>query len=285
MTRKRPLIALLLVSFLLSGSAILAAPQPASACLWNVAHYFNPWPPCAVKDENVIQRVRSLNARIATGLVEFAVKIQQVKREIYSWQRAYETATGWEAELKRVYGDVTANPIPSLVSTFNRSNMGSYVAVDYQGGFSFSGEIVDAREIADSIKGQFQNATDIERIWNQSIFPRMEQQYDIMGRTGRAIENELANLGDFDAHYQELRDSLTNVGARTADRYTTTSEAAGDAESDISYLSALLSRLRGTSYETQVRAIHTRIRAIEYATEKQGILSRRAGTRASYMFY
>lgn len=264
-----------------SFGLILARPEPAAACIWNVLHYFNPWPPCEIKDEPLLHRVKQANVRLAAVLYETATKITMVKREIYQWQRAYETATNYENVLRSVYGDLTANPLPSLIYSWNRSNIGAYVRLTPTGRFGVSADIVDLRHVADSIAGAFLHDVDVRRIYAEFWEPEVQRLERVVEYTGRQLEHELANLGDYRRHTEAFRDSLRLLGNRVADRYTGVADAAGDAEAHISYLSIQLSKLRGTALHAQSRAITSRLRALEHAAEAEALIHKNDGRRAS----
>ena len=275
-----PAARLLLPLILLSGLS-LARPTPAGACIWNILDYFLPWPPCKIKDEPVLHRVRQANARLAAVLFETAEKIKMVKREIYQWERAYRTATNFENQLRSVYGDLTANPLPSLVYTWNRTGIGSYVQLKPDGTLGVSFEIVDFREAADSIANAFLNEVDIQRIYAESWAPELDRLRRVVEQTAVKLERELTHLGDYRRQTQAFRDSLQNLGNRFADRYTGNAEAVGDAEAHISHLSLQLSKLRGTAFHAQYRGISNRLKTLGYAAEAEALLHKNDGARLS----
>lgn len=281
MTRTSLLRSLLILPVLLS--VLLVRPEPAAACIWDWTHYFTPWPPCEVKDQPLLHRVKQTNARIAAMLFETATKIQMIKREIRQWQMAYETATRFENQLRAVYGDLTANPLPSLVHSWNRSNIGGLIQLNANGAFSLSAEVVSFQEVADSIADSFLNDVDIERIYAESWAPQMRNLRRTAEYAGTMFEQELGNLGDYRRHTEAFRDSLRFLGNRVADRYTNNAEASGDAEAYISHLSMQLSKLRGTAFQAQVASINSRLRAMEYAAEAEQLIHQNDGKRAALL--
>lgn len=258
---------------MLTGGLVMARPQPAYACIWNFAHYFMPWPPCTTEDETVLRRVQALNLQISAKLLTIATKIQQVKTEIRQWQQLYETARNYEFLLKTVWGDITANPLPSMVIAWNQSNFGAYVRLDHQGGLNLGIRPVDFKAQADSIRDAFMNDIDLSRIYD------MAAPYGFIIRnhalfTAKFAQDQLRALGDWSRYARIVRDSLQNIGNRTASRYEGVTDVSGEAEAKISHLSIALSKLRGTAFEAQGLAISNRLRTLEIAAEQARLLNR-----------
>lgn len=275
----------ILIAFLVVFGAFFARPSFAHACIWNVAHFFLPWPPCTVEDQAVLSRVQNLNLQIAAKLMTIATQIQQVKTEIYQWQNAYETARNYERLLKRVWGDVTANPLPSMVVAFNHSSLGAYLRLDDTGGWLPDLRLADFSAQADSIRDAFMNHTDLERIYQSTIAPWGDMMaFGLLG-TVQLAENQLAALGDWSRYSQIVRDSLRNIGNRAAARYEAHTDASGEAEAKISHLSIALSKLRGTAFEAQGMAISNRLMVLEMAAEQAQLLDRYRPMTATLTLY
>lgn len=254
-----------ILSATIMALVLLALPpsmEPVSACIWNPTHSFSPTPPCEEDAEATLVRISQYNGRILGKLATVAAKAQEVATETEQWLTLREEARVFERNLKSVRGNIQANPIPSMVSEFNRSNpmsMVMQIQYDEDGGASI--EMADPREVGDSVLARFEAEIDVLYSDVRRTQDRLEDHLSI--RAGR-LEEEFRAITDFRSHSSNVRDSLQAVGDRVAQRYENDTRAMGDAEAAITSLSAAVNRLRGTAYEAELRALQARTDALEY---------------------
>jgi len=254
-----------IVCFLVLVVAGLLLPAaPVSACIWNPAHNFSPFPPCETEDFPGHNRVAQVNGRIGGKLLVTAAKIREVKTEIRQWQALHTEALAFERALKRVYGNVTANPIPSLVAEYNRINpMSTFVRIrDEDGGWQL--ELADLSVLADSILTQFEG--DMLGLYNE-VATAPDRMTRMIQSRGARIESEFYAVRDFQRASAPVRDSLMAMGERLAGRYEGEASDEGESEATITTLSAALARLRGTAYHAQVTGLEARMQSVEAGWE------------------
>lgn len=249
-----------------------AFPVPAAACILNPLHNFSPWPPCTPDDLPNENRLSQTNQRIAGKLLIAAGKIVEIKSEIRGWQTAYGQALAFEQDLKSVYGQVTAHPVPSLVHEFNRTRpLGRYVRLEFDENMQIGVNTWDIRTVADSIKANFE--ANLEQIYSPGLRSAERLESHVFNR-GAMIEREILAVRDFQRYSAQVIDSLHASGSRTADRYVGMATADGVAEAHISQLSATLNRLRGTAFDAQVRSLESRLQVLESSQANANALRR-----------
>jgi hypothetical protein len=259
MPRLRPAASsLLLTCVLLLGSA-----RAAHACVWNPAHDFLPFPPCKVEDQKAFQRAVQTNVWIAGKLSVTAMKIMEVKREIEAWQRAYGEARAWEEQLRRVYGELNTNPLNSMVAEYNRTTRFALYAPlqrDALGRLEF--RLLDVGAAADSIFQALGDTTDLRRMWGTAWTPALKGSANRVALNSEMLERQMVSLMDHRMVTRAVSDSLQAVGNRTAARYEGDTGTEGNAEAQITNMSATLTRLRGTTFEAQAEAVNARMRTL-----------------------
>lgn len=281
MRKLTPPLATLTLAVLIAVAGLAADGyrSPAEACLWRLTDGGNPLPPCRIDDLFTSERLRQANNQIIGKLATIQVKIRQVRREVHGWQRSYETMRNFEDLLQRTWGDLTADPLPSLVVAYNRTGLGSYVAATYEGG-RFDADILDLNAAADSIWGTFQNQMDVERMYESALRPRIEGLERESVREGERFKTQMLAIGDWRRQTQPARDSLFHLSNRIAQRYEGRGDADGVAETRISSLSTSLTHLRGTSFEAQARSVQARMEALESSAEAGRRVRRNLATQA-----
>lgn len=258
------------VVLLLAGSA-----SAAHACLWSVYNWFLPLPPCYVSDELSLYRNQQETVRVLGKLPTIALQIKEVRTEILQWRQAYRTARLYRDELAQAYGDLITDPLPSLEARFNRTPVGKLIRLAQNGTFVLldtSAAGIPFRRVADSVWGHFADSLEMGKLyrrWNRlADMPRNVYQ------TGGRLEEQLVALADWERFSAPIVDSLQAIGARTAARYVGQADVAGLSEARISQLSAALTRLRGTAFETQARGISAQVQAVATASKRQRLIER-----------
>lgn len=263
---KKIMVVLILVGI---GGGVLLKPTPAYACIWDPTHYFMPLPPCPVDDKPGQSKVKEMNKSLLAKLTLVAGKATMVAVEIRKWRQAYDTAMQWDDRINRAWGDLTAPPLPSLVAHFQHTPMARWVEVELDESGEIQVELVDIRAEADSLWDHY---TD-EEVWEQIYEKSWGRSYERMGRVvTRGVEtvgDELQSMLEWQEYAQTARDSLWENTRRTAMRYEGETSTEGMAEAQISNMSALLTKLRGSAYDAQVKAIESRMQALEMAQSKR----------------
>jgi hypothetical protein len=249
--------------------------RPAAACIWNVDHYFMPFPPCRVDDTKTFARGAQYAAWTSGKLFTIGAKIRQVKMEVYMWQQSYNTARGWEQQLRDVYGDLTTNPLNSLAAEYNASSQfAMYIRAERGADGRFALKPIDVRSVADSIFTALRDSTDFRRIWGEAWSFGSNELNSLTHVNARLMDREMQALFDHRRVVRQVTDSLRAIGNRTASRYDGQGGTEGNAEAQISNMSATLSRLRGTAFEAQSEAIQARQRALSEARRTNENLER-----------
>ncbi len=252
---------------------IVLRPAPAHACIWNFLHWFNPLPPCEVQDDPARWRMHQTNNRILGKLGTIASDVIEIKAEIEGWKAASRTARRFSDQLARTYGDLSANPLPSLAAAYNRTPMANFLQLNANGTFSVGVDPINFRRVADSVWTTYQDSLGLKRIYRKDWEDPARLPKQIFG-SGARLEQQIAALGDWETFTRPILDSLSMLGGRTASRYMAHAEVAGLSEARISNLAIALSKLRGTAFEAQGLGLSAKIQALTAATEKQRQLQR-----------
>lgn len=251
---------------LLAAAALLAGSvTPAQACIYNLTDKGSPIPPCKVEDIPGAQRMRQLNSRLSAKLAVVAQQVRFAQQEIAAWQSTYETTRNYVDEMQQIWGDLTADPLPSLVSTYNRhSPLNRYVTLTPGG----KPEMVDLRAAGDSVLAAIETSAlafyEESRDRAESSVMRYENRLE---STAAHIERELGAMADYRQYATVIQDSLQAVGDRLASRYEGVSSSAGLSEAKISELTALFAQLRGTAFELEGASVAARLQALEGARD------------------
>jgi hypothetical protein len=259
----------LLLALPLALALVVARPAPAYACMWTVPlpplAVPTPFPPCDQRDEAEIQRLKNANVKVGQKLATTVAKIREVKREIRAWQSATETARGFEDQLRAVYGDLSTDPMPSLVSAYRRTNMAQYVGLEVGEDGQLQARMRDFRATGDSILDSYKDTDRLKARYDYFLDREEVRWTNQFTRVGAILDNRLQSLGNWEAQVRPHVDSVSAAGNRIANRYQGRDDVDGLSESKITTLSAELNRLRGTAFETQALGVRARMGALDEA--------------------
>lgn len=265
--------------------------QPAQACMWNGLEGFSPLPPCDVEDQPARTRLDQTNERLVAKLVVIAGKVKTVREEIEAWQRAYQEARSFEQELRSIFGDVTANPLESMVAEFNRQQpLGRSIALSTDGTLNVQADVpTNLKALGDSLLGRFTEAAGLEDLYQTGI---RDIEEDLTGDLAQALEQEafatgaildrrIKKLVDLKELQETFVDSLNRKGQRTSGRYAGVSSSSGESESKISHFSASMSLLQGTKFSTRISALQNRFESFNAGYQYERRIRRHGMQRAS----
>lgn len=267
----------LLISLAMAVVGVGLTSQPAQACMWDWGHGFSPLPPCDVEDQPARTRLNQANERLGAKLVIIAKKITTVKQEIRAWQRTYDKAREFETELRGIFGNITANPLESMVAEFNRQEpLGRHIALSSDGGLSVQTDVpTNLKALGDSLVGQLAQSAGLEDLYDLGVRDIAEDlEGELMDNlrneafaTGMILDRRLKKLTDLKEAQETLLDSLDIKGKRTSSRYAGVSSTSGDSESKLSHFSASLSLLEGTRFSTRIEALQNRFESFDAGYE------------------
>jgi hypothetical protein len=245
-------------------------PAPAAACIWNTSHGFNPLPPCEVDDMPGRERIHQINTQLIGTLTSAAYHIREVQREVRQWRRAIAQAENYRRRAESYYGRMTANPLPSMVATYNReSPMAAYFQLNLDGDFKLSLTPVDLFASADSIRRSFADSLALRVHYKDMFTKRLEatvaiRRHHLQKRALQRVENVVS----YRQYVNLVSDSLKSRGDEFAKRYASEGLPDGLAEIKLSRLSASLSRLHGTALDAQVRGTQARMQGHSGMTDQ-----------------
>jgi hypothetical protein len=254
----------------LATLGLLTAAEPARACIWNVEHGGNPMPPCEMDDLPGRRRLHQLNTQLIGTMTTATYHIREVRREILQWRRTIQQAQRYKQRMELYYGNLTANPLPSMVAAYNRdSPLAAYFHLTIDGEFKLSLEPVNLFASADSLIRSFSDSLTVRKQYFDIFTSRLERDTEDRRQwlQVRALDR-LNRVVDHRQYVEVVSDSLRRTGEELALRYADEAEAAGYAEARITRLSASLSRLHGTALDTEVRALQARMQSYTGATDK-----------------
>lgn len=271
----RPLFTVLTVAF----GLVAFQPQPAHACMWNWGEGFSPLPECDIEDQPARKRLQQENSTLLAKITGEASRIVAVKQEIAAWNEALETAKNFEKVLKETFGDITANPLPSLVAEFNRERpLGRSIRLSSNGGLQVHVDApVDIKALGDSLLRNLAESRGLEELYGmplndipEALSNDLEEdlENELYG-TGHILDRRLKQLVDLQEAHETFMDSLTHKGERTSVRYAGFGRASGESESEISHFSSSMSALKGTSYEAKLKALSQRFSSFHAAIRKR----------------
>jgi hypothetical protein len=246
---------------------LIATPAMAHACIWDMKDSYSPFPPCKVEDMPAHDRLTQLNGRLSGKVGILAIKITTVKREIGAWQASYGAAKDYGEKMRRLYGESTANPIPSFVAEYNsRVPFARFMQLSPDG----QPEFVDLRALGDSIVDSW--SRDLEYLYNSTTY-HAANSVEAMKWDVRHLEHqlnkEIRNAADFRRMTKAARDSIVESGLRHAIRYDGVTTDDGLSEARISTLTSLLTALRGTAVSAEAQALQSRLRVYEGSLERR----------------
>lgn len=265
---RRSLFAIALVCT--AGIGVVLAPAPVEACVWRTGHYGNPFPPCPAEDNVLVKRINQLNVQLVGKVTTVASNIMYVRQEVEQWKDTWRQAKGWVDQFRRHYSQLTTNPLPSLIAAYNRNApLAAYLQLSDNGNWAVSLEPVDLREIAEQFLEDLHDEVKVNERFFRGLSVELTGAADSeFARFRDGAIRRTTQMAAYERYIDILSDSLNATGTDLASRYTDWTDGAGLSEAKISRLSAMLSRLRGTSVAAETRGMEARAQAIESAIER-----------------
>lgn len=261
------------LSLVIVLSALLmpvVTPASVHACVWKVTHGGAPFPPCEVDDIPLRRRIDQLNTQLVGKVATVAQQIMWVRQEVQVWKRSWRQAKMWTRRFQSTYGRVTANPLPSMIAQYNRrAPLGRYLKLSANGDWAVSLDPVDFREIAADFLDRLKDREELARTYFAGlpdvIQTDVKDDYSWFRENAARRVNEMTEYEDY---FEAASDSLRAAGDSLATRYADWATPDGLSEAKISRLSAILSRLRGTSVTAELRSLQARNQAVNTAIDR-----------------
>jgi len=240
----------------LSGSAQQAVPCWASLVPSGNA--------CVKDDKREQRRIRQQTGMLVTKSAQLVMELQFMRAEIRAQRGHIEQLQNYEQAIRRISGDQMMNPMPSLLAVYEqaptlawaREGKSARQRIRNGGALDYTDMMqVDLRARAEGVFASWAKRGEVEKAFGLDALRQGQGTALSTARNDESINLAIVlqeELGAVQRNRASMQPAATNVrmaAQRTASRYQGATDPGGEAEADISNVSAQATANRATAQQ------------------------------------